>query len=44
MINYFNKKSTVNEVGEIDFNEWKSRIATEGLVEKVESAYHLLKD
>lgn len=44
MINYFNKKSPVSEIPEVNFEDWKSRIATEGLVEKVQNAYHVLKD
>jgi hypothetical protein len=35
MINYFNKKSPVNNIPNIEWNEWKEKIATVGLVEKV---------
>lgn len=35
MINYYNRKSNVESLPQIDFEDWKGRIATKGLVEKV---------
>ena len=35
MINYFNKKSPVTNIPTIEWNDWKDKIATVGLVDKV---------
>ena len=43
MINYFNKKSPVNDIPNIEWNEWKDKIATVGLVEKVQKNYETLR-
>ena len=44
MINYYNRKSTVEALPEIDFEDWKGRIATKGLVDKVQANFESLKE
>jgi hypothetical protein len=35
ILNYYNRKSVVQDIKDIDWNHWKNEIATVGLVEKV---------
>lgn len=43
MINYYNRKSNVEALPAIDFEDWQGRIATKGLVEKVKANFESLK-
>jgi hypothetical protein len=44
MVNYYNRKSNVERIPEIDFASWEGKIATTGLVEKVKNNYEKLME